>query len=201
MAPEHDMEKVNTIMSKSGDVYNFSFSTGSSKEIDLRKELFATFFGNFQEEAKSQKGLLRKIKFDNKGKPILCPCVDPTTREQDRDYFCPICLSERYLFNETFLDFYKVQHASDNSLISKPYGLDNVHNGIIYTLYNANIGDYDKIVEVNLDLDGKFIYPIERTDIWQITEIVPLRLDTGKLQFLKIFARHEDVKYLKAPLR
>ncbi len=192
-------------MSGANNVYNFislPFTTGKNNtEINLRNELFATFFGSAIETPKAQKGLLRKIKFDNKGKPLLCPCVDKTTKEQDRDYYCPICLSERYIFNEMFLDFYKVQHSSDNSLISKPYGLDNVHTGIIYTLYNANIGDYDKIVEVNLDLEGNLIYPLQRTDIWQITEIVPLRLDDAKMQFLKIYARHEDVKYLKAPIR
>lgn len=189
-------------MSNPNQVYqsdSLNTFSGSQNELDLRQELYNTFYGSSIEVPKSSKGLLRKIRLDNKGKPINCPCVDRVTGEQDKDYWCPICMSERYLWDEILIDFYKVQHAEDNSLKSEKFGLMNVHTGVFYIRYTDSIGDYDKLIEINLNEEGNLKYPVQRTGIWQITEIVPLRLDRGRLEFYKVFARDEDVKYLKAP--
>ncbi len=189
-------------MSNPNQIYNTANShsaSGHARELDLRQELFNTFFGTTSEVAKSSKGLLRRIRYDNKNNPVLCPCVDRVTREQDKDYFCPVCLGERYLFDESFLDFYKVQHADDNALKSKPVGMINVDVAVFYLRYGSAITDYDKIIEINLGIDGNIQYPIKRVNIWRINELVPLRLDHGRLEFYKVFVNHEDVRYLNTP--
>jgi hypothetical protein len=78
-------------------------------------------------------------------------------------------------------------------------GLANVVMCVFYLLYDVHIGDLDKIVQINLDLEGNIVKPIKRTRIWQITESVDLRLDNGRLEFKKLYARMEDVKYLNTP--
>lgn len=179
---------------KKNNFYNSSNDAG----INMRHEMINFLDGSIFEVSKSQRGVVRKIRLNDVGDPVLCPCVDNITREQDRDYFCPICLGERYLWDEKFIDFYKVQRGDANGLHSKEVG--NIHTdiNIFYLSYTANINKYDKLIEITLNLDGTVRYPIKRVDMWQITEIVELRLDFGKVEFIKAFARKEDAKYLKS---
>jgi hypothetical protein len=195
-------------MSNPNQVYLPSFSATtiastiySGKEVDMRQEFLNMLFGTAQEVPKAQHGLLRRMRLDDKGVKIKCPCVDKTTHEADRDYYCAICLNERYMWDEYLIDYYLVQPADMNDLASKEVGLIPVGFGIFYLPYNIIINSNDKIAEINLDIEGNIVQPIKRTQIWQFTSVVPLRSDHARLEFIKIFARIEDVRYLNAPGR
>jgi len=61
-------------------------------EPDMRKELGKMLDGVFPEVAKARPFILRKMRRDADGKKIACTCVDPNTKEPDKDTFCPFCV-------------------------------------------------------------------------------------------------------------
>jgi hypothetical protein len=187
-------------MSNPNQVYPSSFSAvgySNSQEINLRQELLNTFSGTGQEIGKAEQGIWRQMQLDSNGNKINCVCVDRETGEQDRDYYCPVCLGEKYMWTESLIQFYRVQHTSDNGgLKSVEIGLRDVVMCVFYILSNVPIGDTDKIVQINLDDDGNIQKPIKRIQVWQLTEVARLRLDNGRVEFKKAFARIDDTRYL-----
>lgn len=191
-------------MSNPNQVFPSSFSSvgySGNKEISIRQELLNTLNGSMQEIAKAEQGIWRKMRQDANGKLINCPCVDAITGEPDRDYYCPVCLNEKYLFDELLIQFYRVQHTSDKGLKSVDVGLVNTMDCVFYIQSDINISDSDKIIQINLDDEGNLVKPIKRIQVWQLTEVVKLRLDNGRVEFRKAFARIEDVKYLNTPTK
>lgn len=173
----------------------------NGQEINLRNELLSMFYGTAQEIAKSHKALLRRIRLDDKGERIKCPCVDSVTNEPDTDYYCPVCLGERYLWDEYLLNCYLVADTSIQSVKSKAVGLVTTHDGYIYLQYDIVVKIWDKIADLNLDLEGVPVQPIKRIRVWQITNVLDYRADNGKMEFIKLTVREEDVRYLNAPDR
>jgi|SRR6266404_9163938 len=192
-------------MSNPNQVYPSSFSAvgySNSREISIRQEILNTFSGTSQEIGKAEQGIWRHFRVDSNGDRINCACVDNITQEQDRDYYCPVCLNDKYLWDESLIQFYRVQHTSDGGgLKSVEAGLVNVVMCVFYILSNTNVLDTDKIVQINLDDEGNITKPIKRTNVWQLTEVANLRLDNGRVEFRKAFARIEDVRYLNTPTR
>lgn len=179
--------------------YSYVSNSNVGKEISIRDEFLSTIFGSSKEIAKSYRCLLRRMKLTSSGKPEKCPCVDRITNEQDRDYYCPVCMGERYIWSEQLINVYKVQHVDDNSMSSEKTGNVNMNFAVFYLPYNIDVNLQDKIIEIRLDVEGEIVNPIKRAQIWQLTEVVNLRLDTGRLEFIKLFARIEDVRYLNKP--
>ena len=183
----------------------FSFYSGETggTEPDMRQELINMFDGKYPEVAKSQPGLLRRMRRDSSDKKIPCGCVDLITKEPDKDRFCPICYSEGFLWDEEELQIYRVLKDSDvdNVLREKLIepGLINIPLMVFYIRYDSNITENDKIVQLVLDLDGTAVTPRKRKGIYRIGAAADLRSDNGKLEFWKIFAYEEKVKHLNAP--
>lgn len=172
-------------------------------EPDMRLEFENTLDGFFPEIAKGQPGLLRKMRRTASGALIECPCLDPITKEPDKDRWCPVCFGEGFYWDETNIEFYRVlggplaKNVSAGHLIDP--GLLNVPLVVFYIRYNTAITQQDKIIELVLNLDGSKAEPNKRLTVYRISRLWDYRSDHGKLDYWKVFASKEDVKYLNAP--
>lgn len=180
----------------------YSGSTGAS-EPNMRQELINTFDGQFPEIAKAQTGLLRRMRRDADNNKLMCPCVDPVTKEPDKDRFCPICYGEAYYWDEEEIQLYRVLEGGDSTNtirdnLTSP-GLINIPLVVFYIRYDSNITRDDKIVELELELSGKVKIPKRRRFLYRVESAWDYRSDNGKLEYWKVFAHKEDVKHLNKP--
>jgi len=178
-----------------------SYYAGSSvgTEPNMRQELANTFDGTYPEIAKSQPGLLRRMRLDDDGAKVPCPCVDVITKEPDKDRFCPICYGEGFLWDEEDLDIYRVvEDSGTNNALLEP-GLINISVVVFYIRYDSDITRHDKIVQLVLDTEGDPVEPYQRRDVYRVGKAWDFRCDAGKLEYWKVFTQREDVRYLNAP--
>lgn len=178
-------------------------------EPDMRQEFFNTMDGKFPEIEKKQKIVHRKMRTDSSGALIKCSCVDILTKEPDKDVFCPICLGEGYLWDESILDGYKVVIRSSVGLSSKENlhgpGLSNLAYVSFYFRYNMPLTLFpnkvtpDKIVELVVDVDGNPVRPYKRETIYRIGTAIDFRADGGKLEYWKLDCYEEQTKFLNGP--
>jgi hypothetical protein len=170
-----------------------SISGSSEREVDMRGELIKTLEGSDIEIAKAHKILLRKFRLDGNKKKILCPCVSPLTLEADEDSYCPISINEKHLWDEQLIATYSVYEAVPPELPNNPLI-------VFYMRYDTSVTKDDKLVEVALDLEGNLASPLKRTQLYKIRELLPLRADRGRVEYIKAACTREDIKYLNAPL-
>ncbi len=170
------------------------YNSGDSNEISLRDEFFGTFDGTGKEISKKQPCLIRVMRRDANGDKVPCDCVDPVTREAEKDRFCPTCLAEGFMWDEIDSDMYKVLQAPKTTLM--PAGLTSVPLVVFYMRHNAPVVKDDKLIELVLDLEGVKVQPIQRKDVYVIQHLEPFRLDTGRVEYLKLWTFVEDVKHL-----
>ncbi len=172
-------------------------------EPDMRSEFNRTMDGFFPEIAKGQIAVLRKMRRDSSNNLVACPCVDPLTREPDKDTFCPICHSEGYLWDETFIDTYKVVIKSDVGNAQKEAffgpGIMNVPIVSFFTKSSISVTTKDKIVELLRDEEGEPIKPYSRIHVYNITSAIDLRADNGRLEYYKLTCYSEKRKFLNGP--
>tara|TARA_Y100000310_G_scaffold342279_1_gene444816 strand:+ start:754 stop:1362 length:609 start_codon:yes stop_codon:yes gene_type:complete len=174
-----------------------------STEPDLRQELWNMFNGVYPEVSKAQTGLIRRMTRDASGNLTPCPCVDSMTGEPDKDRFCPICFGEGYLWEESYIQFYRTLTGSSprnthrDNLV--PPGLINIPLVVFYIKYNNTIGETDKVVLVNVDVEGNVIEPATRTAIYSFDAIWDYRSDRGRLEYYKGYGHLDNVKWLNAP--
>ena len=169
-------------------------------EPDMRQEMINLLDGKWPEISKKYPALLRKMRKDENNDFIPCPCVDPTTKEPDKDTFCNICFGEGKLWSEIWIDTYSVELGSDvgkavrEELISP--GLMNVPLKTFYLRSSVDITEGDKIVEILLSKDGQPVKPYQRYKIFRISALIDLKSDNGKLEFWKVNCYEEKVKFL-----
>lgn len=177
---------------------NFYPSVSSAREIDLRSEFLKTIFGSEQEIAKGQKGLLRQFRRENESL-VKCSCVSNVTAEPDRDFKCPICLGEGYLWDESFITSYSVDLSGDGALALTSQLPHSTVNGLLKTFYIPStivLTGQDKIVLLMLDSEGSPITPLRRRSIFTIATLRDLRLDNARVEFWKADCYEDVNKYL-----
>ena len=165
-------------------------------EPDMRQEIINTLDGSFPEIAKKQIAVLRKMRIPAQ----QCPCVDAVTHEPDKDTFCPFCWGEGFLWDEIFIDFYKVPLKGDagnseNEEITSP-GLMNEPIMVFYIRYSVDLTDNDKIIELQLDREGQPIRPYQRKRLYRIGTLIDMRSDNGRLEYWKVDCYSEFRKFL-----
>jgi len=174
------------------------YPLNQDSEIDLRDELNRFLFGSGQEIAKSQRGLLRRMRRDNDGELILCPCVDSLTGEPDRDRWCPISHSEKYLWDEEYMDFYVLIGLQVESILARADdlfdpGIMNIPLVTIFTTYDKAITKEDKVVELILESGGKPETPIKRRRIIRLSNALAYRSDKGRIEYWKLAGHIEGI--------
>jgi hypothetical protein len=169
----------------------------ASGESDVRQELHETVFGSISEVAKGRKGIFRRMRRDHNGDLVKCSCVDEITLEPDRDHFCPYCWGEGYLFDEEWVVYYKMQIASNEGFMRKdrPFkgGIVNTPYVFFYVEYNVNPTRFDKIIEMERDLDGNLVVPYKREAIYTIATAEDFRADNGRVEYWRLAATKDSV--------
>jgi hypothetical protein len=178
---------------------NDFYSSSSIGEPSLRDEFNNTIYGSFQEVAKGQTGLLRRFRKTD-GEFVACPCVDSVTGEPDRESRCPVCLGEAKLWDEESLDFYHIRANTESAntqqdKIHAP-GIENTETEVFYIPSSFSLTKHDKIVVLTLDKEGLPVTPLERFQLFRISELRPMRLDNGRLEFWKAFCYEDNSKFL-----
>lgn len=173
-------------------------SSGRS-EIDMRKEFRRFLYGYGPEIPKGQKGILRRMRLDDNGDRIKCDCVDSITHEPDKDYFCPYCDGEGYLWDEEWIVYYKILTSSDQGLARKnkpfSFGVLNVEYTYFFVEHFINPTRYDKIVEVEKELSGLPENPYVRRAKYTIATAQPFRSDSGRVEFWRLACSEQAVKH------
>lgn len=182
---------------------NLFYSTGASSEPNMRQEMENTLDGSFPEITKKQIVVLRKMRRDSAGNLTQCPCVDILTKEPDLDTFCPICHGEAYIWDEIFMDAYKVVIRSSVGLAAKEEifkaGLVNIPIVSFYTRFSTPVTSDDKVVELIVDNDGDPVRPYKREFLYRIGTLIDFRLDGGKIEYWKLDCYAEQRKFLNGP--
>lgn len=172
-------------------------------EPDMRTEFNNTMDGHGVEVAKKQPAVLRKMRRDERGNLIQCGCVNVLTKEADRDYFCPVCWGEKWIWDEIFIDVYKIVLRSDVGLSTREDiiapGLLNIPFVIFYIRSSVTITDKDRVVELILDTEGIPVQPYQREFLYRIGTLIDFRSDNGRLEYWKLDCYAEQRKFLNGP--
>lgn len=172
--------------------------TSSEGEIDLREELADLLRGTNGGLPHGHKFILRRVRRDDDGRPVSCPCVNRYTGEADKDTVCPYCRGEKFLFDEEVITGYRVKHSARNSStagigtvenldVSTEAGLFNLPAITLYCEYFVEPKREDIVVEIEHDVEGVPVSPVVRQAKYKITGLVDFRSDNGRVEYYKVF--------------
>ena len=168
------------------------------KEIDLRVEFFEFLHGSNLEIPKGRPVILRRMRHDDNGELIACPCVSEKTGEPDRDTVCKYCWGEGFLWNEEWITSYKVLVSSNEGLVRKDKnynaGNSNIPLAFFYTEYQTEPTRRDRIIEVTLDSDGRVSVPYNREAIFRIATAEAFRSDIGRIEYWRLAVLLDSVR-------
>lgn len=176
--------------------------SGSSTEIDLRAGFDDIVYGANGNMPHGYYVLIRYLRRNDDGTPIACTCVDSLTKEASPD--CVYCQGEGALWDEQWATTFSVSIGASGGLAAKfiqlPPGDLKVDYKVFYLRYDSNIDIGDKIIEVELDADGKVILPWRRITIYNPETIDDKRSDNGRREFYPVYCREKDairIKYVR----
>lgn len=161
------------------------------KEVDLRKETKDTFAGSIYEIPKSFKVMLRKFRRNANNYRIPCSCN--VAKEGQGHQKCSVCLGEGYLWDEHYMEVFKVDIGSDQekagaSLITE-IGRTKKQFCKFYVQSSIVINYEDRVIELELDEEGAIIKPEKRKINWTINTINEKRSDTGRIEYIILYCR------------
>lgn len=164
-------------------------------EILLREELDVILYGDAENIPHGQLLLVRHMRRDGAGQPIYCTCMeDQIVREPSPR--CSYCAGEGYLWDEQWHIGYSMLGGAESGLLgrrmSMPSGVIRTDYKIFFLRYNCGIRYGDKVVEVQLDLEGAPYLPVIRRAIHAPQTVAEYRSDNGRLEFFGVFCREED---------
>jgi len=168
--------------------YKLYQGTSGKKELDLRNELHRLLYGASDEISKGKIGLLRRMRADENGELIKCPCRNTITNEPSRDFFCRYCHGHGYFWDELKIVYYR----DDDSFTKKEGNTEEFERDYFYFEYNVDIRTSDFIIEVRLDKEGRPYQPVEREKVFNILSADTFRSDNGRVEFWQIRAKEEQ---------
>lgn len=182
---------------------NYYGTTTNGAEPNMRQEMINTLHGSYPEVAKGKNVILRRARRDDDGNTIPCACIDPVTKEPDKDRFCPFCLGTGWYFDEEYIVAYRVlldvTFSSRRRHDRMEAGNLDVPFIAFYTEYTGYITKEDKIAEVELNDDGTVVTPLHYLAVFEVDKAWDYRADNGKLEYWKVFTHQEQLKFLIAP--
>ncbi len=170
-----------------GFIKNPYRTTSSGSELDLRDEMNQLLYGSAGEVAKGKVGLLRKMRKDDDGELIRCPCRNEVTDEPDRDYFCRYCHGHGYFWDEYEIVYYK----NDDSFRKIEGKVQEYEGDMFFLEYFQDLSPSDFIVEVVLDNEGVPVQPVQRLKVYDIISADQFRADYGRVEFWQIRAKFQ----------
>jgi hypothetical protein len=132
---------------------------------------------------------------------IQCHCVDLVTREPDIDFVCNECRGVGYLWDEELVVGYKVPlTAVDSSrarnLEKRNPGEFDITSMCFYFEYLTAPRMEDRIILIQLDLEGDPVLPYNRLKSYEINMIYGARSDRGRVEYWACYSHDENMKTL-----
>lgn len=180
------------------------FGASGRTEPDMRQEMINTLDGFLPEIAKSQTGIIRRVRRDADNSPLECQCRDRITSEPDRDKYCPVCFGIGYYFDEEFVEFYKVLFDKTFTSLRRHHmiepGLVDASTVAFYMKYDVDLNKEDRVLEIQLDIEGNVISPVTCVAVYKIDKAWPFRADNGRVEYWKVIAHEELLKFINPPV-
>ena len=173
------------IKTMTNNAYNLYRGVTDRKELDLREEIRRLLYGAPDEIAKGKVGLLRRMREDDDGELVRCPCRSDITDEPDRDFFCRYCHGHGYFWDEYKIVYYK----SDESFTEKEGKIQKFGGFLFYFEWNVDIRSTDFVIEVVLDKEGRPEQPVNRLKVYDIIQADTFRADRGRVEFWQVKAK------------
>jgi len=157
--------------------------------INLRTEFLNLIYGRGGDDPIGQPFILRRMRRDSAGELVPCICVDEVTREPDRDFPCTFCLGAGNLWDEEIITGYKTIAASpggSNSAANYPKhlgGTIELPASRFFLPHDVEPTRPDRIVLIQLDLDGNPVQPMVRTDIYELFLVRALREENAEVAY------------------
>lgn len=165
--------------------------TYKRKEIDLRKEVTGTFEGSVYEIPKAFTVMIRHFRRNANNYRIPCSCN--VAKEGQMHQKCSVCLGEGYLWDEYYVDTFKVEIGSDQekagaSLLTE-IGRTKKQFCKFYIQSSNKIDYEDKVIELELTPDGDVSKPEKRHLTWTINTLNEKRSDSGRIEYIILYCR------------
>jgi hypothetical protein len=173
------------------DVYNSSGN--GTTGLDLRAELKTILYTDNQ----GAHVLFRRAKLEN-GYPKKCICtLNNRSNEPSKDIPCDKCGGMGYYYTDVLTRSY-INHSQAYSIYkkNKPEGDYQTEYKTAYFEWDFllnSIDDgfniptrFDRIIELDRDLQGKIMSPSKPREIYEILSVDPYRLDnTGRIEYYR----------------
>lgn len=161
------------------------------KEIDLRGEVADTFKGSVYEIPKGFTVMIRHFRRNANNYRIPCSCN--VAKEGQMHQKCSVCLGEGFLWDEYYVDAFKVEIGSDQekagaSLLTE-IGRTKKQFCKFYIQSNHKIDYEDKVIELELTEDGDISKPEKRQITWTINSLNEKRSDNGRIEYIILYCR------------
>jgi len=161
------------------------------KEIDLRGEVTDTFKGSVYEIPKGFTVMIRHFRRNANNYRIPCSCN--VAKEGQMHQRCSVCLGEGFLWDEYYVDTFKVEIGSDQekagaSLLTE-IGRTKKQFCKFYIQSNHKIDYEDKVIELELTEDGDISKPEKRHITWTINTLNEKRSDNGRIEYIILYCR------------
>lgn len=156
-------------------------------EIDLRDEFKRLLIGDAWEIGKEQLYIYRRMRRDGNDQLVPCACKSETTDEGDRNYFCPYCFGEGFLWDEDWISGIRVRSRGARRRIDRveiaEAGILHPEISYMYLNYLSSPTFHDRIIAPQIDPEGRAIWPIKISHYWTIDKADPLRSDYGRIEY------------------
>lgn len=166
-----------------------SIDTNKS-EIDLRKHIKEILHG--AGPGTTPKGtpfLLRKARFDDAGKLVVCSCRGSVAGESPKNvgHRCRFCDGEGFLWDDTrVIGYLSWEFPQENISEGKEYGRWSPESPLLYLEYYHVINLNDIIIEPVKDAEGVVLSPIQIKKRFNILSIHELRGDYGRIEYFRL---------------
>jgi len=125
--------------------------------------------------------------------PIPCDCLDPVTREPDKDTPCSVCQGLGYLYDEKILYGWGfLPNSSSARDDASPIGAMGSIRKEFYFRAKELLGRVDALYEIGLTEAGKIINPIRKIIEYKINFVNYVRLDNSRIEFVKVLCNSTD---------
>jgi len=165
-----------------------------SGEISLGEELDSLLTGSGGDVPKGRVFILRRLRRDSNDVPTQCVCVSEGPYKQaEHDYPCPYCLGTGFLFDEISFVAYKVivtsasgSGVAKGGLVKQEFGNMEEAEVKFYLKHTTVPKVRDRIVEIEYDVEGNIVSPLNRTTIYEVAVVRPMAGDNGRVEYFTV---------------
>lgn len=179
---------------------NGLWSGGS--DIDIRNEIITLLNGTNLDFGRGKWVILRRLLRDGNDRLIDCmQCKKKGYHVAQSNSVCDRCFGVGFIWKEEwFKTFQWTGTRNSGGRSHEDAGTLDYETNIFYFSKDAKPRNGDRIIEVILDDEGNVPTPYIRKNSWYITLVTDHILDHGRLEYFRVLANDETVKYFGQPL-